>query len=440
MIQLTITYDGNTINLQASGYRVDGFTPQTAANQESNVSERFDILVTSADKLYALEAAFAWARRHQNEGNAAWLNFAIDESTTTQKAMIVNGAVLHDPQMSKRWRFGWLKAAIAIERKPEWRGPLTAVSLTNPNGSGTSGVTVQNHWDSGTGHVNYVEIAADGISGDLPTPLKLQVTNNYNSATGTSYIWIGHNVESTPGSFPPVLEAENATGGTTTTPSATSSGNAYQTAEIATDGDVLLFTWALSAAMMGYAKSKYFKILARFVSATSVIKDVWFRPDVYYGTVVPLWEGPLTRPSDTVARAIRDLGVVQLPPWLAEVTSPDALSLRLYGRRAVTSTVNVALDFLYLLPVESYRELAVNGNVAYQSAIVDDGTLNQLYSQNASAAARRGDVVGHGSPIRGIPGKLQRLYFLQHSSSADSAPIDRTLSIQAWHEPRRLTA
>lgn len=440
MIQLTITYDGNTINLQANGYRVDGFTPQTAADESTNVSERFDVLVTSQAQLYALEAAFAWARKHQSEGNAAWLNYAIDETTATQKAMIVNGAVLHDVQLSKRWRFGWLKAAVAIERKPDWRGVLTAISLSNPSGSGTSGVTVKNHWDGGTNDINYVQIAAASIGGDIPSPLKLQITNNFNNATETSFIWVGHNVESDPANFTPVLEAEDSTaGGTTTTPSATSSNNAYRTNSLATDVDTILFKWALSATLLGRAKSKYFKILGRFVTQTVYLKDVWFHPDVYYG-VTALWEGPTTRPSSLVSRTIRDLGVVQLPPWLADVSSPDALEMRLYGRRAISSAINVALDYLYLLPVESWREFSVKDGVVYQSAIVDDGTLHQLYTQNATATARRGDVVGYGQAIMAIPNKLQRLYFLQHADTADDSPIDRTLSIQAWYEPRRLTA
>ena len=437
MIQLTITYDGNTINLQADGYRVDGFTPQTAADENTKVSERFDVLVTNQAKLYALETAFAWARAHQSEGNAAWLNYAIDEVTATQKAMIVNGAVLHDVQMSKRWRFGWLKAAIAIERKPEWRGPLTAISLSNPSGSGTSGVTVKNHWDTGTNNINYVEIAGASIEGDIPSPLKLQITNSYNDAYGMINCWVGHNVESTPASLNPVLEGEAATGGTTTTPSATSSNNAYQTNSLTADGDVLLFTWTLSAAMLGYTKGKYFKLLGRFLTQ---VNNVWFRPDIYYGSVVPLWEGPYTRPNNVLTDYLWDLGVMQLPPWLLDVSSPDALSLRLYGKRAVASTINVSLDYLYLLPLESYRMFAVNGNVPYLSALVDDGTLTQLYSQNSSAAARRGDVVGYGEPIRVQPGKLQRLYFLQMRSFASYAQIDRTLSIKAWYEPRRLTA
>jgi len=437
MIQLTITYDGKTINLQANGYRVDGFAPQTAADEKTNITERFDVLVTSQAQLYALEAAFAWARKHQNEGNAAWLNYAIDETTATQKAMIVNGMVLHDIQMSKRWRFGWLQAAVAIERRPEWRGALTAISLSNPSGSGTGGVTVKNHWDTGTNDINYVEIAGASITGDLPSPLKLQITNNYNASYGVIKVWVGHNVESTPASLNPVLEGEAATGGTTTTPSATSSNNAYQTNSLTADGDVLLFTWALSSTLLGYTKGKYFKILGRFLTQ---VNNVWFRPDIYYGTVVPLWEGPYTRPGSTLTDYLWDLGVIQLPPWLLDVTSPDALSLRLYGKRAVASTINVSLDYLYLLPLESYRLLQVNGNVPYQSAIVDDGTLSQLYSQNASAAARRGDIVGYGEPILVQPGKLQRLYFLHHHSFANYAQIDRTLSIKAWYEPRRLTA
>jgi hypothetical protein len=335
---------------------------------------------------------------------------------------------------------GVMMATLTLERVNYFEASAeTQLPLTNANGTNnTTGLKVYNCNDqSGAApnkRVNHVDIAAP--SGDLPAPLRLEITNNYNDGVGASLIYAGLATYADLTTFDPLLEAEAAAGGSTTANSAASGGN-YSTATLATSGDIQLWTWTLTAARMAACAGRTYKLIARFVSGSYT--DVWFYPYIFYNSVVPLRQGALVRPSNYYARVLRDLGAVQLPPWLAGVGSPGALSLRLYGRRAVDSSLNVALDFLFLMPTDGFREYQLTGALEYNYTLVDDGVADHLYIQDASAANRMGNVTGIGDPLMVVPGRAARIYFLHHSESGNSAAITRTLSIKAYYRPRRLT-
>jgi hypothetical protein len=178
-------------------------------------------------------------------------------------------------------------------------------------------------------------------------------------------------------------------------------------------------------------------MLMAFKNSTN-IKEARFQAQICFDTV-PLWNGPIVRFNDSYSRIIRDFCVVQLPPWLQGISDPSALTLRIKGTRveAVETTVN--LDYFYLLPLESYRMFNMTINLPYTGALVDNGPEGRVYSEAADETGRMGNAVAYGQPIMVQPGALQRLYFLSHMGLSNTAPIDRTLSIQAWYRPRRLT-
>jgi hypothetical protein len=438
-IQLYITYGSTTLDLQDDGYQVlDGFYPLTASDIDQTVSDRADVWVKASDlssMVAAIDKAFAYAREHANRLDHAWLWFAIDETSPVYRTRLLDGLCLQDSQILRRYAAARGNLHLTFERAGYWEGPEAAITLSNPSGSGTTGVTVYNRWDDD--EVNYVEMADDQITGNLPTPLRLQITNNFNDAAGVGSVWVGHNAQSGPETFMPTLEAEDSTGGTPGADVFCSNGSKSDYT-LASDGETLMFTWTLTAAQMQACNGRYFKVLMRF-AASAGVTSVGFRPYIYYGSIVPLWRGPLVRFGSSYARVIRDLAVLQLPPWLDTFTDLSDLTLRLYGKRPAGISTTISLDYLYLLPVESYRMFEINGAVEYLSAIVDDGPLGQVYSQNGSAAARKADIVAYGSPIMVQPGLLQRLYFIAHSEMGNLSEISRTLSIKAWYRPRRLS-
>lgn len=444
MIQLTITYDGNTIDLQADGYTVlDEYLPNPGGGEKA-VSDRFDLAIiasSAADldvKIRALELAFEYAAAHPRGPEAAWINYAPAQGESTWRSRLTGGTVMLASGFYKRRKQDKSQVGVAITRLPWWEGPEAQVPLTNSNGTNnTSGLAVYNHMDSGTGHDNYVEIAATDVDGGLPGAVRLELTNPDTSGNGPSQIFAGHNWQSDPANFNPVLEGEAATGGTTTVDTTCSNGN-YSAYSLAANGETVMYTWTLSSALLGQAKGHYFKIIGRFKASYGVVRTR-FKPYLFYNNVVPIWEGSDVLPDSAYARALRDLGMIRLPPWLPGVSSLSALSLRLSGKRIVSESLSIGLDFLYLLPVDTYHQYTVIGHVLDNGRLIDDGINGMIYTDDGADGNRQGNVVGSGSGIYLEPGKLQRIYFLFHCALADSAPVDRTLSVKLYYRPRRAT-
>jgi hypothetical protein len=90
-----------------------------------------------------------------------------------------------------------------------------------------------------------------------------------------------------------------------------------------------------------------------------------------------------------------------------------------------------------LLPVNVYRKLYSISGVAQNSVLVDDGVLGIYYQTVSSELVS--DITVEGEPIMLWPGIDNRIYFIQHSETANTADIDRAMSVQVYYRPRRVT-
>jgi hypothetical protein len=70
---------------------------------------------------------------------------------------------------------------------------------------------------------------------------------------------------------------------------------------------------------------------------------------------------------------------------------------------------------------------------------IDDGVNEDAYIDNGAGDDKAGILIGYGNPIGLYPGKKQRLYFLMHSSTGDTAEILRIISVKLYYHPRRKT-
>ena len=334
---------------------------------------------------------------------------------------------------------GKMEFELVFSRKNFWEGAETQAPLTNGNGTNnTTGLTVQNHDDSGTGHDNFVSIASSVVDGDLPAPARIEMVNSF--ATNRLFdVWIGQNWTD-PANFPHILEAEDASGGTTVTPAAAYSNNAYKTISVSSGSEIDLFTWTLSTAMLNAAKGGRMKALFRFdPTYYANVRQVWYRLKASWQSS-PIWQSERAKPSTVRATSIRDLFSLRLPPWLPGSTSLDDITLTLTGYQNTGSALTIGLDFLQLTPADGWRYLtAITYGVANGSRLVDDAITGELYVDNASGADKIGSFIGSGDAIHLKPGKLQRLYFLMHSSSANAAEIDRTMAVKVFFRPRRFS-
>ncbi len=284
------------------------------------------------------------------------------------------------------------------------------------------------------GPCNYVEIAAADVEGDLPAPVRLEITNSYNDADKVGTVWIGHNVESDPANLVSILEGEDAEGGMvgTVIENATVAGNKYQSVTFSQPNETVLLTWTLSTALLNQIRGRYVRLMARFAGTLSTV--LWLRLKVKLD-VTTLWDGSLQLMGTAMNQ---ELATLRLPPYLLGAGDLYPLDLVLSGKTDQPTYV-MTLDFLQIMILDGWRKLVSKGyNLGYQARLVDDGIDDYLYTDSWSTAGKIGNYVGYGEAIQLHPGKLQRLYF-QVAEPDGGGDTLRTLSVKLYYRPRRLT-
>ena len=275
------------------------------------------------------------------------------------------------------------------------------------------------------GLCNYVEIAAADVEGDLPSSVRLEITNNYNAAASAGTVWIGHNVECQPATLDNILEAEDADGGEVgdVTSSSYATENQYMSASWSGATETVLMTWTLSTALLNKLLGRYVRFLIRFLTSPTI--NLWMRLKIKVD-VTTLWEGPLTLMS-TVKN--QELISMRLPPYLLNAGDVYPLSLILSGKLDAGEHV-INVDFLQMMVLDGWRKLAPKGyNLGYQARLMDDGIDGYLYTDNWTPAGKIGNYVGYGEPIMLHPNRLQRLYF-QFTDDIGGGDTMRFLSVK----------
>jgi hypothetical protein len=335
---------------------------------------------------------------------------------------------------------GKLEFDFTVSRGNYWEGPEASVGLSNRHGSGANGVLIYNHSDNG--HDNHVQISAASVTGDLPASTRIEMVNNF--AERLNDIWIGQNFTD-PANFPHVLEAENGTPGAGLTGDITNnagaSSGAYRTlGGIGSGVETNLLSWTLSSALLNAAKGRYFRAMVRLMLPTSAAWEMEYQWRLNYHAA-NIWQSGYSKPEIRTGNGyILGLGILQLPPWLPDLTGLDELTLSLWGRHTLGSPAGINPDYFMLVPIDGWRELRAKGyGVETGARVVDDGFEEQLYRDNGAGAGKVGLYIGLGKQIRLEPNKLQRLYFLQNTTSGASNSIDQTLTVKVYCRPRRLT-
>ncbi len=443
MITLQLVDDANNVvDLNDSvAFPLDGYFPRVSSDVEQHVTDSFEVLLrgtSSIDRLRALNRMLEYARRSTGP-NGVWIHYAPDG--TAWRSRIYDGVVSYDEKVHSYYRSNTIKAIITLERDPYWEGPEQQIPLSNGNGTNnTSGLNVFNAND-GVGtppnrQNNYVEISGSAISGDLPAPVRLEMTNQFNSSARLSEIWISLNVYSNPSTFQHVLEGESAialqSGITNQAVSGYSGGN-IKNFSLTIENQTPLVRWELNTAYLNAANKRWFKILAVFASSTHQGIRLQARIMFPVGTILTTVASSQEVLLSNVL--IQEIGEIQIPPWLLSSGDLAPVDLVLFGQKS--GTANMQIDFIQISPVDGYRVLIPRGyGAAYGVRIVDDGINEQIYTDGWSGGGRTGHYTAIGKPLRLIPGKTQRIYFLQQGSTGD-ANITRMLSVKAYYRPRR---
>ncbi len=370
----------------------------------------------------SIENAFLVAARRQDRkrGPRVFVEFRLDRLATTFRSEIKRGRLVSD---AADIGVGWQARAMHLDlvwlRDYAWESTtLTQLPLrSQATAKTTSPVTIANTDDSAYG--NWVEVLGADLPGILPTPIKLQLTNNYGSGAPLT-IYTGLNIDADPENLVQCLEAEAATWvGTVSTPTgATYSNGEAKQVTWGSSSDTQVADWTLTDSVLQQFNGAWCQMIGRFPVAP---EDIYLRFELRYNQRVIASTEPVLG-TDAIHQR---LGAMQIPPRLTGASYPD-LVLRLYAR--TTGGGTFTMDTLHLLVSDGYVEyrapsFGLNGN------LIDtphDGTLHPIHFIK--------------EPHEGLmlrPSATQRLTFIQAGNSSDQ--IARTMTVQAWYRERRLT-
>lgn len=382
-----------------------------------------------------LLAARAW--QEERRGSAVYLCLRADPEGEVWRTRVKGGSL--SPRggpggLSDRPR-GLLSARLNLMRSPGWEGAEQELPLSNASGSRvTGGLTVWNHRDGGSGHVNDVWVQGTDVAGSLPAPVRLELVNLSASALENTTLSAGMNIYAQPNAFDPVLEGEDAWTGAPTADTRCSGGFHLP---IQWEGSAACeaATWTLSTARLGACRGGTFRVLARLQNPVTE-SGVWLRWRLYSQTVL-LWESP--EQYITPNRQMVDLGVLPLPPHLTNSDLPAGLALTAVVRQNASGAHGFSLDFLHLTPLDGWRKWVTTGRgMAAGIRLVDDGLENALYTDLwEDLLLRMGNYTADGAPLTLPPGQDARLYFLWENAPG-GMEIDRRMAVRLFYRPRRM--
>jgi len=410
-----------------------GYTP-AATSGDGTVTETFPLWLYGAS-VSALQTAIAALQqllntaklRNLGVGPPLFLTVQLSGDASAWRSRILDARLDLGQTSLQGIGQAAMEAALYIERVPYFEGAEVELNLSaNGQAAATGGRTIYNDPANG----NWVQIAASELAGNLPAPIRLQLTNTIGSAQNYLRVLMSVNAYSDPANLVHYLQGEARLSGGTPTADGTCSGGS-KLAFTAVGSPV--FAWTLPAADMQRTKGARARLLARFAYS---VGDLYCQPQIRdaAGSSV-LWKGDELNigPAGGAGTGgfYQDLGVIPLPPG-GYGASWDVCTLALVFR----GTAVVELDVLQLSMLDSFRNLDIAAtSVANNAAIVHDGIAEITYVLSSGAWTPL--ATAFGGPLMLWPNMLQRIHIV-HNLSA-SAPITNTWSVRAYHRPRRST-
>ena len=370
-------------------------------------------------------------RARTGEGEQLYWEVDLTGSDGYWRSPLVRGDVeLEEGALGWQWAGKAMVLRLLAERRPYFEGARTAISLSNLHGSGTAALTVYNHTDGGNS--SSVNIAANQVQGKLPTRAELELTSTSAGPKRAYTFHVGMQSFGDPAALTPSLEAESAAPLITSGTAAGGSNGSYRTFSWSGSAETSLARFTLSSSLLAACRGGTFRLFARTVGAPST--NLWLRARVQLFDVTNLRILDQVQCSTGEGELI-ELGAVQLPPYLAGETSVAGLSILLSGQNYAGGANSLNLDYLYLMPLSSYRAYRPKGYGLAQNARLVDAPEG-IYT-DGWAGGRIGHYAAEGAPLMLWPGRAQRLHILQRCDDG-TAGEDRTLTVRMWHRPRRV--
>jgi len=306
-----------------------------------------------------------------------------------------------------------VRVNVTWQRAGRWEGPEEELYLSSSSQSErTGGVALSINDNAGT--PNWCGIASARVKGTQPAPIRLRITNSSGSGLAWRNFYIGNNAYSTPGSADLWLLGSEATGGATASWAAGIGHSALQ------------WLIPLNATLLGQTQGRTFRVIGAFtsISATAAVRA---SVGPYVGGVFDFGRVGMERQN---VGGVIDLGEFPLPPGGYNVANAAAaLAITV---RSPSASGGGTLDFVMLMPTDSYRRLRQNAyTIASTDSIEDDGIEGGTYW--LSGSSRYPTVRASGAPLMVFPERDQRIYIMADENAAWNA--GRAITARAWYRP-----
>jgi len=321
---------------------------------------------------------------------------------------------------------------LLLTRSDYWQGSLTALPLSNPNGTDvTDGLALFNHCDSDALHANYAD--ASGAQGSLPAPAQVELIHDRTGPEPLGDLWLGAGLAPLPGGM---LEGEDGATNLTTQilSDATCSGGAYRQVSWNTAAELDVLHWELTQGWLGQAGGRCFRPLLR-VANHFTHSDLRLFVQVRTAASV-LFESPAVTLQPGVR--LQELPPVLLPPWVPVLDPPAALTLALIARRAGGGSTALDVDFVALMPLQGWRRYASLAGLPYGARLIDDPITGRCVVLHPQSGELAGHVV-YGPGLEVQPGQAQRFWSLFSTGSPAGMDIAAQVRLKVTYRPRRRT-
>ena len=418
---LRITDGTTTLTLSGSGvYLGATYFPASQSGTE-RIGESVPVILEGTDS--AIRAAVqdiqqllrAAANRNKTLTARYFVEFRPVDSGDIFRAELFGGDANYSQAPAERSLYNTtstVRVTVTWERAPRWEGPEEELYLSSSSQSErTGGVSLSINDNAGT--PNWCGIASSRVKGTQPAPIRLRITNSSGSGLAWRNFYIGVNAYSSPGSADLWLLGSEATGGATSSWAAGTGHSALQ------------WLIPLNATLLGQTQGRTFRVIGAFtsISATAAVRA---SVGPYVGGVFDF--GRIGPERQNVGGVI-DLGEFPLPPGGYNVANAAA-ALAITVRAAASG--GGTLDFVMLMPTDSYRRLRQNAyTIPNGEAIEDDGVEGGTYW--LSGSSRYPTLRSSGAPLMVFPERDQRIYIMADENGAWTA--GRAITVRAWYRP-----
>jgi hypothetical protein len=419
-------------------------TLTTAPAEQATVTESWIFRVDGSGSMevaiatiHAINRAFVLAEQKQKNDflDAVYLQFlgsGLATAEHTYRSEIIRGKIEYYHETLK---FGWANSAFdvkaVITRKNFWEieDGLVALPLSNTNGTDvTSGLNIFNSNDeassSPTDRVNYADIDSADVVGDLPAPLKLEMTAR---ATLTDIILAMCNFGDAT-AIDHMVEVEDSLG-VTTGSDTTCSGASYGYLAFTDVVAKTVFSYVSSTNWSGLEAGRWYLPFLR-LRTVPTIADLWSR--IILSSGLSAYSQWVSYPASGGPQ------MIQYPPvqhGMPRLSTFDQ-SFQIQFKTSTTGTKTIYGDYIYLLPLDGVRFYDVTlTKAAVGDILVDDPYDDVVTVEYASVSSGKQMVRATGNPLLVDPREDARIYFVSPGSTAQ---VIDSVSMKAWYRPRRL--